>query len=316
MAYGRQFLITVYCINGDVIYIDDGEVDFSCERDADKEPNEADLTLWGLTSNTQNLIAQSGSTISVAAGYADEAIFTMFQGEVIEALTIKPGEVYGLQMKLYESLIPYRASVTSRTFRKGQNLKQAAILVANDMGLGCLVSPQAAALTLAKNMSGVALSRDVLSSLCNPVGAEWSIQYQSVMITAGDSILQGAAIFDPDSGLLNTPRLKTHTRRRKRHQGSTKTRKLSKRKGDTVTYQWPPANSQVDYSQGARRQIGAVEGIAWDSLIRGGIDIGEQVELSSPSLGENWLVVVKRVRHRFSTRSSEVWRSSWEGVTV
>lgn len=315
MAYGRQFSVTVYCINGEVIHIDDGEVDFSCVRDDEREPNEAELTIWGLTADTQNLIAQSGSTISVAAGYADEALFTLFQGELINAITVKPGEVYGLQMKLYESLIPFRASITSRTFRKGDSLKQAAILVANDMGLGCLVSKQAAALTLAKNISAAALSRDVLTSLCNPVGARWSIQYQSIAITAGDSLLQGAAIFDPESGLLDAPRLKTHTQKRRRKQESTKTRKVSQRKKhETTLYQWPPKNSQVDYSTGARRQIGVIEGLVWDSLLRGGIDINEQVELSSPSLGDGLLVIVKKIRHRFSTRDNGVWRSSWEGV--
>lgn len=315
MAYGRQFLVTINCINGESIHIDDGEVDFSCVRDDEKEPNEAELTIWGLTADTQNLIAQSGSTISVAAGYADEALFTLFQGELVNAITIKPGEVYGLQMKIYESLIPFRASITARTFRKGDSLKQAAMLVAGDMGLGCLVSKQAAALTLTKNISGAALSRDVLTSICNPAGARWSIQYQSLAVTAGDSLLQGAAIFSPETGLLDAPRLKTHTQKRRRKQESAKTRQLSgKRRRETTLYQWPPKNAQVDYSTGARRQIGVIEGLVWDSFLRGGIDINEQVELSSPSLGDGLLVIVKRIRHRFSTRDSGIWRSSWEGV--
>lgn len=173
MAYGRQFEITVNCTDGETIHITDVDVDFSSVRDDEKEPNEADLTVWGLMPQTQNAIAQAGSTVSVAAGYIDEGMFTLFQGELISAVTIKPNEVYGLKMKIYEALIPFRASVTSRTFKKGQNLKEAVSLVASDMGLGCQVSKAAATLVLPKNVSGVALSRDVLTSLCKPVNATW-----------------------------------------------------------------------------------------------------------------------------------------------
>lgn len=48
MAYGRQFEITVNCTDGETIHITDVDVDFSSVRDDEKEPNEADLTVWGL----------------------------------------------------------------------------------------------------------------------------------------------------------------------------------------------------------------------------------------------------------------------------
>lgn len=315
MAYGRQFEITINCTDGETIHITDVDVDFSSVRDDEKEPNEADLMLWGLTAQTQNAIAQAGSTVSVAAGYIDEGMFTLFQGELISAVTIKPNEVYGLKLKLYEALIPFRASVTSRTFKKGQSLKEAAALVASDMGLGCQVSKAAAALTLTKNISAAALSRDVLTSLCRPVDANWSLQYQSVLITAGDSILSGAAMFSPKSGLLGAPLLKIHSPKRTKKKNPSEKEKIQKKHEKSITtYQWPPKGSQVDYSKGARRQMGVIEAITWDSLLRGGVDIGEQVELSSPSMGEGWMIIVKKISHKFSTRDRQPWTTSWEGV--
>lgn len=315
MAYGRQFEITVNCTDGETIHITDVDVDFSSVRDDEKEPNEADLTVWGLTPQTQNVIAQAGSTVSVAAGYTDEGMFTLFQGELISAVTIKPNEVYGLKMKIYEALIPFRASVTSRTFKKGQNLKEAVSLVASDMGLGCQVSKAAATLVLPKNVSGVALSRDVLTSLCKPVNATWSLQYQSLVVTAGDSVLTGAAIFSPETGLLGTPFLKIHSPKRTKKKNPSEKDKIQKKHDKSITtYQWPPKGSQVDYSKGARRQMGVIEAITWESLLRGGVEIGEQVELSSPSMGEGWNIIVKKISHRFSTRDRQAWSSSWEGI--
>ncbi len=315
MAYGRQFEITINCTDGESIHITDIDVDFSSVRDDEKEPNEAELTLWGLTAQTQNAIAQAGSTVSVSAGYIDEGMFTLFQGELISAVTVKPREVYGLKMKIYEALIPFRASVTSRTFRAGQSLKDAVLSVASDMGLGCQLSPAASALTLAKNISAAALSRDVLTSLCRPVGANWSLQYQSIVVTAGDSILNGAAIFSPDSGLLGAPFLKIHSPKRTRKKKKSEKEKIQKKHEKSITtYQWPPKGSQVDYSKGARRQMGVIEAITWESLLRGGIEIGERVELSSPSMGEGWDVIVKRISHRFSTRDHQPWTTAWEGV--
>ncbi|OAT16805.1 phage protein [Buttiauxella gaviniae ATCC 51604] len=315
MAYGRQFEITINCTDGETIHITDVDVDFSSVRDDEKEPNEADLTLWGLTAQTQNAIAQAGSTVSVAAGYIDEGMFTLFQGELISAVTIKPNEVYGLKLKLYEALIPFRASVTSRTFKKGQSLKEAAALVASDMGLGCQVSKAAAGLTLTKNISAAALSRDVLTSLCRPVDANWSLQYQSVLVTAGDSIVSGAAMFSPTSGLLGAPLLKIHSPKRTKKKNPSEKEKIQKKHEKSITtYQWPPKGSQVDYSKGARRQMGVIEAITWDSLLRGGVDIGEQVELSSPSMGEGWMIIVKKISHKFSTRDRQTWTTSWEGV--
>ncbi|MBJ9246427.1 hypothetical protein [Citrobacter koseri] len=315
MAYGRQFEITVNCTDGETIHITDGDVDFSSVRDDEKEPNEADLIVWGLTPQTQNAIAQAGSTVSVAAGYIDEGMFTLFQGELISAVTIKPNEVYGLKMKIYEALIPFRASVTSRTFRKGQNLKEAVSLVASDMGLGCQVSKAAAALSLPKNISGVALSRDVLTSLCKPVNATWSIQYQSIVVTAGDSVLTGAAIFSPETGLLGAPLLKIHSPKRIKKKNPSEKDQIQKKHDKSITtYQWPPKGSQVDYSKGARRQMGVIEAITWESLLRGGVEIDEQIELTSPSMGEGWDIIVKKISHRFSTRDRQAWSSSWEGI--
>ncbi|EBT8125372.1 hypothetical protein J2H18_000564 [Salmonella enterica] len=315
MAYGRQFEITVNCTDGETIHITDVDVDFSSVRDDEKEPNEAELTMWGLTPKTQNAIAQAGSTVSVAAGYIDEGMFTLFQGELISAVTIKPNEVYGLKMKIYEALIPFRASVTSRTFRKGQNLREAVLLVASDMGLGCQVSEAAAALVLPKNISGVALSRDVLNSLCKPVNATWSIQYQSIVVTAGDSVLNGAAIFSPETGLLGAPFLKIHSPKRTKKKNPSEKDQIQKKHDKSITtYKWPPKGSQVDYSKGARRQMGVIEAITWESLLRGGVEIGEQIELTSPSMGEGWNIIVKKISHRFSTRDRQAWSTSWEGI--
>ncbi|WP_233496392.1 hypothetical protein [Serratia marcescens] len=259
MAYGRIFQITINCSTGDTFTINEGDVDFSCVRDDKPEPNEATLTIWGITADSQNRIAVAGSVVSVAAGYKDEGLLTLFQGEVSSAVTVKPADVYGLEITLHESLIPYRASATARSFKKDSLLSDAIKLVAQDMGLGVQISKGAAALRLDKNLSAAALSRDVLNSLCKPLNATWSIHYQSILVTAGDSLTAGMASFSPASGLLGVPRLKTYTP--KRHKKKTKTKKK--------TYQFPPPKSQIDYSTGARRQIGVIEGVAFESILRG-----------------------------------------------
>ncbi|TNV23048.1 hypothetical protein FH968_00060 [Buttiauxella sp. B2] len=314
MAWGRIFQITINCTTGETITIDDVDCDFSCVRDKEPQPNEAELTLWGITADTQNQIAVSGSTISVAAGYLDEGLLTLTQGELISAVTVKPAEVYGLRIKFYESLIPYRASVTKRSFKKGQSLADAVRMVASDMGLGCQVSKGAAALTLEKPVSGVALSRDVLNSLCKPVNAGWSIQYQSLQVTAGDSLTQGSALFSPDSGLLGAPVLKLHTPRRHKHKSTSTTSTTKKKKSSVATYPWPPKNSHTDYTKGARRQIGTIEAITWRSVLRGGVEIGDKVQLESPSLGQEWWVTITKITHRFGTKDMSVWESQFEGV--
>ncbi|MBS3045995.1 hypothetical protein GUY16_02830 [Enterobacter mori] len=312
MAWGRVFQITINCTTGESITITDAECDFSCVRDKDPQPNEAELTIWGITADTQNTIAVSGSTLSIAAGYQDEGLLTLFQGELISAVTVKPAEVYGLRIKMYESLIPFRASVTRRAFKKGQALGDAVKQVASDMGLACQVSKGAAALTLAKAVSGVALSRDVLNSLCKPVNAGWSIQYQTLQVSAGDSLATGSAVFSPESGLIGTPALKLHTP--KRHKSGTSQHHHKNKAKKVATYPWPPKNSHTDYTSGARRQIGTIEGINWRSVLRGGVEIGDKVQLESPSLGQGWWVTITKITHRFGTRDMSVWESQFEGV--
>lgn len=313
MAWGRIYQVIINCTTGESITINDADCDFSCVRDSAQEPNEAELTLWGITASTQNQIAVSGSTLSIAAGYRDEGLLTLFQGELISAVTVKPAEVYGLKIKIYESLIPFRASVTKRSFKKGQKLAEAIKQVAADMGLGYRLSKGAAALVLDKPVSGVALSRDVLNSLCKPVNAAWSIQYQSLQITAGDSMTTGSALFSPDSGLLGAPVLKLHTPKRHKKKKDPDTPTQPK-KSSVATYPWPPKNSHTDYTQGARRQIGTVEGINWRSVLRGGVEIGDKVQLESPSLGQGWWVTVTKITHRFGTKDLSVWETQFEGV--
>lgn len=309
MAYGRIYKITVITPTGFTLTIDNGDVDFSCTRDNEEEPNEATLTIYGLTADTQNQIAVAGSLVTVAAGYKDEGMPTLFQGELSSAVTIKNDEVYALEIRLHESLIPYRASTTSRTFAAGSSLNAAVQQVAKDMGLGAQLSPAAKTLNLSKNLSIAALSREVLASLCAQCDAAWSIQYQSVIVTAGDAITAGAASISPESGLLGTPRLKIHTPKRRKK--SSKTGKTAKSK--KTVYPFPPPGAQTDYSSGARRQIGVIEGIVFRSVLRGGIEVGDTVELISPSLG-TWWVVITSIKHRFGTRDHSVWETEYTGV--
>lgn len=305
MAYGRQFNIVVNTPSGDTFTINDGECDFSCVRDSDPQPNEAVLTLWGITADTQNKIAVSGSVLSISAGYQDEGTFTLFQGELHSAVTVKPAEVYGLRIKIYEGLIPYRSTITSRAFNKGESLAASVRSVAADMGLGCQISAGAQSLQLARSVSGVALSRDVLNSLCKPVNAAWHIQYQTLIVTAGDATADSTVLFSPESGLLGTPKLKLHTPRR---------HKATNRTGKTITtYPWPPKGAQADYGANARRQVGTVEGLLWDTILYGGVALGESVRVESPSLG-GWSVIPSKITHRFGTRDVSVWQSSFEGV--
>lgn len=58
--------------------------------------------------------------------------------------------------------------------------------------------------------------------------------------------------------------------------------------------------------------MGVIEAITWESLLRGGVEIGEQIELTSPSMGEGWNIIVKKISHRFSTRDRQAWSTSWE----
>ncbi|EJA95374.1 hypothetical protein SEEN176_18939 [Salmonella enterica subsp. enterica serovar Newport str. CVM 4176] len=60
--------------------------------------------------------------------------------------------------------------------------------------------------------------------------------------------------------------------------------------------------------------MGVIEAITWESLLRGGVEIGEQIELTSPSMGEGWNIIVKKISHRFSTRDRQTWSTSWEGI--
>ncbi|ECJ3935987.1 hypothetical protein YT28_03150 [Salmonella enterica subsp. salamae] len=304
MAYGRIYEITINCATGDTFTITDADVDFRCTRDSQKEPNEARLTIWGISASTQNMIAQPGGVATVAAGYQDEGLYTLFQGEISSAVTVRPAEVYGCEITLHESLIPYRASVSSRKFKTGDSLAGAVRQIAGDMGVSCRLSTNAQSLTITRPVSGAMSSRDMLDSVCKPAGAGWSLQYQTLQVSAGDALETGAADIRPETGLIGTPKLKVSTP--KKHRGRSRKAKTS--------YQFPPAGSQVDYTGGARRQIGVIEGVSFTSLLRGGIDVGSEVMLSSPSLGKGWWVTIGKIEHQFSTRSNQPWITDFEGA--
>lgn len=312
MAYGRIYRLTINCATGDTFTITDADIDFRCVRDRQPEPNEATLTIWGMTAGSQNMIAQPGGVVTVAAGYEDEGLFTLFQGEISSAVTVRPNELYGCEIRLHESLIPYRASVSSRSFKAGVTLPSAVSSIAGDMGIGCQFSDGARALTLQRPVSGAMQSRDMLDSVCRPAGAHWSIQYQTLFITAGDAIVTGAADIRPETGLLGTPKLKISTP--KKHKGKSKTHSNKKSKKAKTLYQFPPPGAQVDYTSGARRQIGVIEGVTFTSLLRGGIDVGSEVSLSSPSLGQGWWVTIGKIEHNLSTRSKKTWTTDFEGA--
>ena len=82
MAFQRYVGLSVTTKDGESVKIEDLRIDFDIERTCGKEANRAVIRVYNLTKETSAQVTEADGHILLRAGYKDEAIGTIFTGDM------------------------------------------------------------------------------------------------------------------------------------------------------------------------------------------------------------------------------------------
>lgn len=83
MAFQRYVGLSVTTKDGESVKIEDLRIDFDIERTCGKEANRAVIRVYNLTKETSAQVTEADGHILLRAGYKDEAIGTIFTGDIL-----------------------------------------------------------------------------------------------------------------------------------------------------------------------------------------------------------------------------------------
>lgn len=102
MAFQRYIELTVTTKDGESVKIDDLRIDFEIERTDSAESNRAVVRVYNLTKETSAGITEADGHILLRAGYKDEAVGTIFTGDIVRGAREREENDYVTTIAAYD----------------------------------------------------------------------------------------------------------------------------------------------------------------------------------------------------------------------
>lgn len=186
-------------------------VAFRAERNSQKEPSPAEITIWNLSKDSRAFLESIVAPVVLEAGYAGQA-FQIFSGDLIYAATQRQGVDWVTKLQIQDGARKYRSARINESLGPGTTLSDAIQKAADALGLplGNLtshLSPVRGKTTAFGK--GVVLSgkaEEQLDKLLKLAGYEWSIQDGQLQVLApAETLPTEIVVLNSDSGLVGSP---------------------------------------------------------------------------------------------------------------
>jgi hypothetical protein len=194
-------------------------VSFDVSRSLGGHPNKASIQVLNLSKTSRAKLTLPGKiSVSLAAGYVNDAVTQLFQGDVRYSNLTNEGVDWITKFETGDGSKAAKTARVNKSFRKPKPrdlLRELGrVLQANGIKRGNLdakISEGGIVAGLNEYLGGVVLSGmavDVMTRVCTDLGYEWSIQDEQIQIlrpneTNTDNILR----ISPSSGLIGSPQL-------------------------------------------------------------------------------------------------------------
>jgi hypothetical protein len=219
--YNRQVVVTLarpvaegpqgfFRQQPNAIVVRDLRVQFSLEKNLEKDPNTCEVTISNMSEATRAEVQRKPLHVRLEAGY-DGQLERLFAGDLRWAQSKLAGTDWETSLSLGDGERALRHARVTRSFRAGIDVKTVLQETAASMGLRLPKSVQDAKELLGQFSGGLTLhgpSQAEMERLLKPRGMGYSVQDgQLQILRAGEARVEQAAIISQDTGLIGTPEL-------------------------------------------------------------------------------------------------------------
>ena len=197
----------------DGIAISDLRFSFKIEKRLTETLNNSTLSIYNLNPDSRALVATPNNAVILKAGYVgDVGAVTCFVGIVRRCLTVRDGQDWRTDLELDDGMIAYRDSKHSISFAPGTKGADVLRNVASRFNLPVRQFPDIDNKIYPQGFAFVGRTREAMTSVCNYLGLEWSIQNQEIqVIKKGGSVKRTAIVLSSDTGMIGSPALEAKT---------------------------------------------------------------------------------------------------------
>lgn len=273
---------------------------FSIEKQSTKAPNKCTLKVWNLAPETRGLVEAIGNVLILKAGYVqDTGAQTIFQGDVIRALTVREGPDWVTELEMQDGHKEFRDTKASVSYGRGATALQVLGDLSKRFGLPVRELPaDVAAKQYPNGFSFVGRLRDAMEKACDYLKLEWSIQNREIQIIKKGGVFQKrAVVLSSDTGMVESPMLESKTM----------TEKAAAKDGITASQPGVRATTQRN-DDGEIERVLQVNGYKVKSLLQPGLEPGGYVQIKSKSI-DGQFFRIEELTHVGDTFGSE-WHTN------
>lgn len=189
--------------------LQDHQISFSVRKDNNKDPNQAQITLFNLGDDTVNYINRSirnNLAVALAVGYEGQDLVLIFKGTVQWVSDTFDNTDRRTVLHCLDGGINIAEARTTRSYPKGTQVKRMIADLVKDLGAieGNIHVSSSQTLSSASVMCGN--TSHYLDNLCRSIDHNFSIQDGSVFITPRSQMSNArSAYISSETGLIGSP---------------------------------------------------------------------------------------------------------------
>lgn len=210
MMYKRKHRVVVETKGGDGLDVSNLRCVFTIEKAVKDDPQYAEVGVYNLSEELENVIIEKGSRVIVEAGYEDEPYGLIYAGDILQAFREKED---GIDIKLVlvcqDGDEYLNHSFIAKTLSKGADSQEIIDACTNDGSVTAeqgVVSPELSQQKLARGKVMFGQSKDYLRKAAKSNEAQYYVEDGKVHVIKAADVEKGTAIeLNPSTGLLGTP---------------------------------------------------------------------------------------------------------------
>lgn len=181
---------------------------FRVERGLRNSPDNADVTITNLATNSRADFETKPLQVQLEAGYIGK-VRQLFAGDLRFGMTKTQGPSFETLLQLGEDDCHYRFSRVNRSYGAGTTYRQMLVDCASSVGM---TLPTNLALNpsldrqITRGDVAIGAVRDRVTQLLKPFGYQWTFQNGVIVALQDDEVLVGDAVpIDEDHGMIGSP---------------------------------------------------------------------------------------------------------------
>ena len=187
----------------------DLKIDFSVSKGIGSKQNTATIAIWNLTASHRKQLGEEFDTIELKVGYRDDALATIFKGNIRDVTHTKETADVKSEMECGDGDEAYSKGAVSKTFAAGTKPREIVEYLAGEMP-GATKGEMKGLDDLPAYKRPVTLfgwSWSEMDKIGREQGLYWSIQNGQVEAMKSDQHLQGTTVLSSETGMLGIPEI-------------------------------------------------------------------------------------------------------------